>query len=102
VFGRAEHGEARGASSAGESTHLALRGGGVGALHGGIGAAAAVGDEFMGGSLGGDLENLFAQGGDGKTAAGRMSILAAFANEAKRGRRWRSRSSSPRSAPSSA
>jgi hypothetical protein len=39
----------------------------------------------MGGSLGGDLENLFAQGGDGKTAAGRMSILAAFANEAKRG-----------------
>jgi hypothetical protein len=68
------------------ATHLALRGGGVGTLSAGIGARhQSADDEFMGGSLDGDLSTLFAQGGDGKTAAGRMSILAAFANEAKRG-----------------
>jgi hypothetical protein len=65
------------------ATHLALRGGSVGALHGGTFSSSS--GEDLSGSLGGDLSTLFEQGGDGKTQAGRMSILAAFAREAKRG-----------------
>lgn len=65
------------------ATHLALRGGSVGALSA-VPIPSGSGEDFMGGSLGGDLSTLFAQGGDGKTAAGRQGILAAFANEAKR------------------
>ena len=70
-----------GGAISGES-NLALRGGGVGAL-----SPAAIGggaDEFAGGSLTGDLSSIFAQGGSGKSPEGRMAILQAFANEAKR------------------
>ncbi len=66
------------------ASHLALRGG-IAPVSGGIGARhQSADDEFMGGSLGGDLESLFAQGGDGKSVEGKMAILAAFANEARR------------------
>lgn len=67
------------------ATHLDVRGGGVSVSPVGIPGGGSAGDDFMGGSLEGDLSGLFAQGGDGSSAAGRQSILAAFANEAKRG-----------------
>lgn len=62
---------------------VALRGGSVGPLTP-TPISGGPGEDFMGGSLGGDLSALFADGGSGKSAEGRMAILAAFANEAKR------------------
>ena len=66
------------------ATHLALRTGSVGTLSGGTFGSASPDTSFMGGSLGGDLSTLFAQGGSGKTAAGRFGILQAFREEASR------------------
>ena len=66
------------------ASSLALRGGGVGTLTGGSFGSSSDNLDFMGGSLGGDLSTLFAQGGSGKTAAGRFGILQAFREEASR------------------
>ncbi len=61
-----------------------LKGIGGGLSPAGIPGMGGPDTEFMGGSLGGDLESLFAQGGDSRSVAGKQAILAAFANEAKR------------------
>ncbi len=66
------------------ASHLALRGGSVGAISGGSFGSSSPDTEFMGGNLEGDLSGIFADGGSGKSVSGRMAILQAFANEAKR------------------